>query len=115
MAGKNLERNFQAKLIQELRDKYPDACITKMDNKQGWPDILILSGDKWATLECKREKNAEHQPNQDYYVRKMNDMSFSRFIFPENKQEVLDELEQALQAGRATRSARRKSTELGDG
>lgn len=63
---------------------------------QGIPDLLILYKKKWATLECKKTANAKKRPNQEYYVNKMNDMSFSRFIFPENKEEVLNDLEQAF-------------------
>lgn len=97
MARKKRESDFQAKLIEELEQRFPDALVTKFDCKQGWPDVFIFQGDRWAALECKREKNSAHQANQDYYVEKMNNMSFSRFIFPENKEEVLHDLEQALQ------------------
>lgn len=110
-----LERDFQADLIKELYTRFPDALVTKFDCKQGWPDIFIFLGDRWASLECKREANEKRQPNQEYFVRKMNEMSFSRFIFPENKEEVLHDLEQALQTRRPTRSARSKSTKLGNG
>lgn len=92
-----VERNFQAKLIKELRSKYPEDIIFKNDAIQGIPDVLILHGDTWASLECKRSANAPHRPNQDYYVDKMNDMAFSRFIYPENKEEVLRELEQSFE------------------
>lgn len=89
-----LENKFQANLIKKLKKIYPDCFIMKNDSSymQGVPDLLVLERDKWATLECKKSANARHQPNQDYYVGKMNEMSFSRFIFPENEQEVLDEL-----------------------
>lgn len=97
---KKREADFQAKLIQELRGKYEGAIVTKLDAShiQGIPDLLILYKDKWAVLECKKSKNAKHRPNQDYYVDRMNKMSFSRFIFPENKEEVLNELEQAFKS-----------------
>lgn len=89
-----LENKFQANLIKKLKKIYPNCFIMKNDSSymQGVPDLLVLNKDKWATLECKKSANARHQPNQDYYVGKMNEMSFSRFIFPENEQEVLDEL-----------------------
>ena len=93
-----LERDFQAKLIKELKELFPDCIILKNDPtyKQGIADLTILYGSKWATLEVKRSEKASHRPNQDYYVDKMDEMSFSRFIFPENKEEVLRELQSAL-------------------
>lgn len=90
------ESKFQSDLKKEIKEMFPGCIITKLDSGdiQGVPDLLILYKDKWATLENKRTKNASHRPNQDYYVEKMNEMSFSRFIYPENKDEVLKELKQ---------------------
>lgn len=89
------EKYFQRKLIKELNDRYPDCIILKNDAgyKQGIPDLTIFYKDKWATLEVKASAKASHRPNQDLRVEKMNKMSFSAFIFPENKEEVLNELD----------------------
>jgi hypothetical protein len=89
-----LESKFQAKLIKELKDKFPGCIVMKNDAEyiQGIPDLTILHGEHWASLEVKKNEKASHRPNQDYYVEKMDNMSFSRFIYPENKDEVLDEL-----------------------
>ena len=87
-----LESGFQDKLKEELKKSFPGCMIFKMDQIQGIPDLLILYKDKWASLENKKSLKAKHQPNQDYYVDLMNKMSFSRFICPENKDEVLEEL-----------------------
>ena len=89
-----LENKFQANLIKKIKKLYPNCVVVKNDPTyiQGIPDLLVLEKDKWASLECKKRENARHQPNQDYYVGKMDDMSFSRFIYPENEDEVLDEL-----------------------
>ena len=88
------ESDFQGNLRKELKDIFPGCMVIKLDSGyiQGIPDLLILYKDKWATLENKRYSKAKHQPNQDYYVDKMNKMSFSRFIHPENKDSVLNEL-----------------------
>ena len=83
--------------IANLKTIFPGCMVFKMDQRQGIPDLLILYGKKWASLECKKSARAKRQPNQEYYVGKMNEMSFSRFISPENKEEVLDELRKTLQ------------------
>lgn len=95
-----LERRFQSGLIRELKKRFEGCMVLKLDaqHKQGIPDLLILWGKNWAALECKRCSTAAKQPNQELYVHRMNAMSFSRFIFPENKEEVLNELELAFGA-----------------
>lgn len=91
-----LESGFQDALIKSLEALFPGCMVFKMNQLQGLPDLLILYGRKWASLECKRSAKAKRQPNQDYYVETMNKMSFSRIVCPENKEEVLDELQQAF-------------------
>lgn len=95
-----LENQFQSKLKKTLKEMFPGCMVFKMDTRDnpGVPDLLILYKDKWATLECKRGGNATKQPRQPYYVDKMNQMSFSAFIFPENQKEVLDDLRRAFGA-----------------
>lgn len=94
------ESEFQAGLIKELKDIFDGCLVLKQDpnHVQGIPDLLILYKDKWASLECKRSDDSPVRPNQRYYVNKMNEMSFSRFISPENKEEVLNDIQQALKS-----------------
>ena len=92
------EREYQSALIHKLRDKFPGSIVLKNspENYQGFPDILILYGNNWAALEIKRNASAVHQPNQYYYVKLLKSMSYAAFIYPENEEEVLLELERAL-------------------
>lgn len=93
-----LESKFQSDLIKELREIFPKCIILKNDAGyfQGIPDLLILWNNHWAALECKKDERAPHRPNQDYYVKLLNDMSFASFIYPENKEEVLYELQRSF-------------------
>lgn len=95
-----LESNFQAQLIRELKTMFPGCIVIKNDSSyiQGIPDLTIFYKNKWATLECKKSAGAKKQPNQKYYVGLMNEMSFSKFIYPENKEEVLYELQQSFES-----------------
>ena len=97
-----LESKFQAGVIKEVKQRLPGCVVLKNDANyiQGIPDLTVFYNDKWAMLECKKSEHEEHQPNQDYYVERANQMSFARFIFPENKKEVLDELCQTFQSDR---------------
>lgn len=92
------ESEFQSELKKELKKIFPGCIVTKLDSSdiQGIPDLLILYKNKWATLENKRTAKSSKRPNQEYYVDKMNKMSFSRFIYPENKDAVIDELKEVF-------------------
>lgn len=94
-----LERDFQPKLIEELKDLFVGCFVMKLDSSyiQGIPDLLILYKNKWAVLECKKHEKAHKQPNQEYYVEELDKMSFSRFIYPENKDEVIQELKDVFE------------------
>lgn len=94
------ETDFKKSLTDEIKRRFKKCIVTKLDPSfiQGIPDLLILFGNRWATLECKKDGKAKHRPNQDYYVSQMNEMSFSSFIYPENKEEVLNELEKFFMA-----------------
>ena len=79
-----LENKFKQGLTKELKERFPGCVVVHLDPNevQGHPDLLVLYGSTWAALEGKRSANAPHRPNQDYYVRQMNEMSFAAFIYP---------------------------------
>ena len=108
------ESVFLNKLIKKLKHMFPGCIVMKTDPRymQGLPDLLILYGNKWAALECKKSKNAHHQPNQDYYIHLMNRMSFASFISPENEKEILDEIQRALEPKRQARFLKSKSASM---
>lgn len=98
-----LERDFQAKLIKEIKCIFPGSIVLKTDPNyiQGFPDLLILfTNGQWAALECKRSSSASVRPNQKHYVEKLNSMAFASFISPENKEDILNDLQLAFKFGR---------------
>ena len=92
------ESKFQSDLIKDLRDLFDGCVILKNDANyiQGFPDLLILFNNQWVALECKARANARHQPNQEYYVDMLDDMSYAAFIYPENKERILDAIQQTF-------------------
>ena len=104
MASKR-ENAYQADLIKKLERMFPGCVILKNDSsyKQGILDLTILWGRSWALLEVKASRTAELQPNQEYYVKRLDEMSFASIIYPENEVEVLNALQQAFKPSRRTR------------
>jgi len=103
-----LESIFKSKLIGELKERFPGAIILKNDPGyiQGIPDHIILFGSQWAAFEAKAFKGAHKRPNQTYYVDLLNEMSYASFVYPENKETFLNELQHALRPSRITRFSR---------
>lgn len=92
------ESAIQAAIIKELEEQYPGAVVLKTDPSyiQGFPDLLFLQNSFWAALEVKRAQFSAHRPNQEYWVDRLDQLSFSRFIYPSNLDRVLNELNDAL-------------------
>ncbi len=99
------ENQYQAKLIKRLNVMFPGCVVMKTDSayRQGMPDLIILWHNRWAALELKAHGKASRQPNQDYYIEGLDEMSFAAYIYPENEEEVLDALQQAFKPSRRTR------------
>lgn len=95
-----LESVFQSKLIKEIHQRFPGSIVLKNDPEyiQGFPDLLILFEDRWAVLECKKDADAPFEPNQEYYLEKLGQMSYANVIYPEIKEDILYELQSAFQA-----------------
>ena len=100
------ESDFQHNVIKDIKERFPGSIVMKTDPSyiQGLPDLLVLYGQKWASLEVKKSAKAAHRPNQDYYVESMNDMSYSAFIYPENREEIMNELSNYFCGSRSIQS-----------
>lgn len=90
------ENAYQRQLIRKIKRVFPGAMVLKNDPNyiQGIPDLVVMHGPRWAALEVKRSASSPARPNQEHYIDAMRDMSYARFIYPENEKEIFDELEQ---------------------
>lgn len=100
---------FKTKLIKEIERLFPGAIVLKNDPAfiQGIPDHLILYGDQWAAFEAKAHEYSRRQSNQEYYIKLLGEMSFASFVYPENKEYFLDELQRTFRFDRSSRLSRR--------
>lgn len=96
------ENTYQSALIKRIEERFPGCFVMKNDEqyRQGTPDLTVLHGDRWAMLEVKRSEDEPKQPNQDYYVEKLDGMSYAAFVYPSNEEEVLDALQRAFETDR---------------
>lgn len=98
--GENmLEKDFQALFIAKVKEILPGAIPIKNDSRyrQGIPDWLVIYKDKALFFEIKAAKNASLQPNQWYYIQIITDNGgFARMVYPENYEEVLNEIQQSF-------------------
>jgi hypothetical protein len=111
LGGHHLKKEniVQREFIQELSEIFEDCIILKNDPTyiQGFPDLTFLWRDKWAVFETKKSSKEPYQPNQEFYIKVLNGMSFSRAVYPENKEEVLYDLQQSFLSRGTTRIFKR--------
>lgn len=98
-----LETKFKKDLIKDLELLFPGCIILKNDPTifQGIPDLTIIYKNNYAMLECKKSKKANKQPNQKFYIDFIKKWGcYANFVYPENKEEVLNDLKQAFRSRR---------------
>lgn len=93
-----LESEFKSRVFERLRLIFPGCVLIHNDEQmqQGIPDTLLLWSEHWAMLEFKRATKAQRRPNQEYFVKMFDRMSYGAFIYPENEEEVLRDLQEAF-------------------
>lgn len=103
------EGEYQNHIIRKLNHLFPGCFILKNDSSylQGVPDLLVLFHDKWAMLEVKTSLASKFQPNQEYFIDVLDEMSFAAIVYPENEEVVLHALQHTFSVGRATRVSKR--------
>lgn len=98
-----LEKTYQGQLVKKLRNLFPGCEIQINDpsRTQGIPDLVIFYNDRWAMLEVKASVKAPNRPNQPHHVARFNEMSYASFVYPENEEQVLNELQRSLGSSRS--------------
>ena len=94
-----LEKDFERAMVTRLYTEFPGIHIAKImaTRNQGMPDRALFFPDgRWALLEFKKSAKAPKQPNQAYYVDKLNSYSYAAFIYPENEEDIFRELHRSF-------------------
>lgn len=81
-------------IIAEHNAKVEIIHTTKAQVDSG--EMQLKDGETYTADDMKKDITAT-------YVEKMNEMSYAAFIYPENKEEILNELERSFQARRSAR------------
>lgn len=97
-----LERDYQPTVIARLKEILPGCVVLKNDSGyiQGIPDLSFFFEDKWGMLEVKPNIFAKYQPNQEWYLDHLNQMSYANMICPENEEEIYLEIQRTFRPTR---------------
>ena len=90
---------FQSQLVKRLEREFDGCIILRNDHQwafQGIPDLLMLWGPNWVALETKANSKSARRPNQPYYVKRMDQMSYASFVSPDNVEVVIDEIHRSF-------------------
>jgi hypothetical protein len=93
-----LESQFKRRFKDRLEEVFPGCVILDIDpiNNRSMPDTIFLYDRFWAALEFKKSINSSKRPNQEYWITELAEMSAAYFVYPENQEEVMSELQKQL-------------------
>lgn len=90
-----LESKFKKDTIRRISRKFSKLDLDFIDTSmyRSVPDTFIIAPYVWAALEFKRSEDAPQRPNQNHHIERLNRKGYASFVFPENVEEVLNDLE----------------------
>lgn len=92
------EVSIQQKIIKYLKSKgcYVVKTHPGLGTPTGCPDILFFKEGFYGAIECKSSRTSAWQPLQKETIMKFHEWSWGRALYPENYQDVVDELDGIL-------------------
>lgn len=92
------ESDFQAKIIKWLKSK---GCYVVKNSANpgvpvGCPDIVFFKEGFYGFIEVKPSEKSKFQPLQKATLKKLDDWSWAKAVYPENYDEIKLELERML-------------------
>lgn len=89
------ESDFQKEVVKWLRRRgcYVLTITARPGIPDGCPDVIaLMDGGGWIALECKKDAKSKFQPLQKPTIKKLNDMFYSKAIWPSNWKETQSEI-----------------------
>lgn len=91
------ESSLQSKIIKYLESKGCYVVKTGgIGTGNGCPDLLFFYEGFYGALEVKASKTAKFQPLQKIILDKFDSWSYGRVVWPENWNDIKNELEQLI-------------------
>jgi len=92
------ESTLQTTVKKFLKSKGCEVLVIRPQPgiPDGWEDIMFLKEGFWGCIETKKSATAKYQPLQQERLKKHNEWSWARRVYPENWNEVKAELERIL-------------------
>lgn len=89
------ESAFEKEVVKFLKSKGCDVFKMRYA-PEGTPDRLFLKEGFWGMLEVKKSEDAPFRPLQPEKLERYNNWSYAKAVYPENWDEIKDELERML-------------------
>lgn len=93
-----MEAKVQKRLITYLKKR--GCYVLKTKPQPGIPvgclDVIFFYEGFWGAVECKASMKSPYQPLQLETLKKFNEWSWARAIYPENYDEIIAELDMIL-------------------
>jgi len=92
------EADFKQKFQKELKKRVKPVAILQYKQDattlKGFPDTLVILEGVTIFIEYKKAKNAKYQEGQKMWHDRLEDAGhFAFYVYPENAEEILKEIE----------------------